>query len=102
VIKESSSTTLRPVDIAVKMGVIDSTAKVRNGELHNSNHSTDTQLRDLLNLDNSVNVRVSKSKGTAKYLTEQFVSSASESIELIERALVNRRFRHQPGSFMVI
>jgi hypothetical protein len=59
-------------------------------------------LRDLLNLDNSPSVRVSRKKGIAKYLTEQFVSNASEAIELIEKALQNRQWRHNVESFMMI
>lgn len=47
-------------------------------------------------------MRVSKHKGIAKYLTEQFVSNAGESIELIEKALENRQWRYNEESFMML
>lgn len=57
---------------------LDGTEKVRGhkfagGEL----------LRDLLNLENSMNLRQSRGKGVVKNLTEQFVSNALDAMELI-------------------
>jgi hypothetical protein len=36
------------------------------------------------------------------HATEQYVSNTKEAIELIERALINRRFRYNPDSFLLL
>jgi hypothetical protein len=110
----------RQLDIAVKMGVIDclqsrkaKTPFDREGE-DGSNMEDGTSrmkghkfeqgelIRDLLNLENSKNLRVSRGKGVVRNLTEQFVANASDAIELIQRALVTRKYRYNPESYLVI
>lgn len=98
--RETTLSTFHPVDIAVKLAVLDavnSTAHDDGGQL-----VTTETIRDLLNLENSANIRVSKSQGVAKFATEQFVSGAREALDLVERAFVNRRFRFNPDSFLLL
>jgi hypothetical protein len=59
-------------------------------------------IRDLLDLENSKNIRLSRGKGIAKNLTEQFVANALDAIEIIQRALVTRKFRYNPESYLMI
>lgn len=59
-------------------------------------------MRDLLDLENSRNIRLSRGKGIAKNLTEQFVSNAQDACEILGMALKNRKFKHQPDSYMMI
>lgn len=93
----------RQLDIAVKMGVIDCQMprKAKNPydnlaeDLQNDSNLDGTEkvrghkfaggelLRDLLNLENSMNLRQSRGKGVVKNLTEQFVSNALDAMELI-------------------
>ena len=104
--RESTASTTRPVDFAIKLGIVD----VLKTEGHYRNpfdpdgkdEAPGETIRDLLDLDNSATVRVSKSKGIAKYLTEQFVGTAEEAIELVQKALEARRFRQNEKSFMML
>ena len=101
VIKESSSSTTRPVDIAVKLAIVDVVRHLEHVRGQTEMDAIET-IRDLLNLDNSPNVRVSRSKGIVKFATEQFVANAKEATELVERALINRRYRLDPDSFIML
>lgn len=59
-------------------------------------------MRDLLDIDNSKRIRVSKTKGVAKNMIEQFVANAGEAISLIERAMATRRYRVNGESFIML
>lgn len=98
--RETTLSTFHPVDIAVKLAVID----VVNSSAHDVSGQlvTTETIRDLLNLENSSNIRVSKSQGVAKFSTEQYVSGAREALDLVERAFVNRRFRFNADSFLLL
>jgi hypothetical protein len=59
-------------------------------------------MRDLLDLNNSENLRVSKSKCVVKNLTEQYISNATDAIALIEKSLQNRRYKLNKDSFLLL
>lgn len=59
-------------------------------------------IRDLLDLENSRNIRLSRGKGIAKNLTEQFVSNPQDASEILQTALMNRKYKFNPDSYMLI
>lgn len=93
VLRETTLTNTRQLDIAVKMSVLDAlhTKTARNTESLKRNEEDEEfelnlkppghtfqsgeYIRDLLDLENSRNIRLSRGKGIAKNLTEQFVSN---------------------------
>ena len=101
VLRETTLTNTRQLDIAVKMSVLDAmhTKTARNTEslqrsegdeefvleLKPPGHTFQSgeYIRDLLDLENSRNVRLSRGKGIAKNLTEQFVSNPQDACEIL-------------------
>ena len=86
VLRETTLTNTRQLDIAVKMSVLDATMHTKsakktesmqedeeyNLDLRPPGHTFQSgeYIRDLLDLENSRNVRLSRGKGIAKNLTE--------------------------------
>ncbi len=122
ILRETTMTNNRQLDIAVKMGIIDcqQPRKAKNPydnlaednrkdnyldgteKIRGHKFSQGELIRDLMNLENSANVRISRGKGVVRNLTEQFVSNAMDAMDLLQRALATRKFRYNPESYLMI